>query len=68
LADAGFVPERAAHEQIEIFSDALKRQRRGQRATSDTAMLIAPPTRSGPEADVAPLLDLAQAFAQAGIT
>lgn len=67
LADAGFTLDQATHEQIDVFVEALERQRRGQRADTDTAILVAPATRSGPGADVEPLLDLARAFAREGI-
>jgi hypothetical protein len=68
LADVDFIPRRPAHEQVDKFREALRRQREGVQPGSPSAVLVAAPPREGAEADVEQLVNLARALSWKGVS
>jgi hypothetical protein len=66
LADLGFRPDAPAEQQVGLVRAALDRQRRGTRATSRAAVLVAAPAQRDTKADVEQLVRLARALEQEG--
>jgi hypothetical protein len=63
MRQAGYDPAQPAHEQPEVFHEALAREHTGHLPYSRAAVLVAPSTGTDLQADVRPLVSLAQATA-----
>jgi hypothetical protein len=68
LIEAGFNPDRPAHEQVAVFREALYRQAHGHQPESRSAILVAAPKTSDIRSDVEQLVALARALTQGGVS